>query len=198
MSERESESKSVPLPPVIEQADPFTFVGRSGERDALVNAWKDVVAGERRVVLIAGEPGIGKTRLVKEVCRLAHDHGGLVLWGGCEEDLGIPYQPFAEALRWYATAGPIDDLRELLGSLGGELTRLVPDLDRLVPGLVAPISTDPETDRYRLFESVVELLARALGARTDDVGARRRPLGGEADAAHAAPSAPRCRTRCGS
>ena len=88
----------------------------------------------------------------------------LPLWGGCEEDLGIPYQPFAEALRWYATAGPIDDLRELLGPLGGELTRLVPDLERLVPGLAAPVSADPETDRYRLFESVVELLG-ALSAR---------------------------------
>ena len=165
VSERESESRSVPLPPVIEQADTFAFVGRSDERDTLVDAWKEVVAGGRRVVLIAGEPGIGKTRLVKEVCRFAHDHGGLVLWGGCEEDLGIPYQPFAEALRWYATAGPIDDLRELLGPLGGELTRLVPDLDRLVPGLAEPVSADPETERYRLFESVVELLG-SLSART--------------------------------
>ena len=165
MSERESESRSVPLPPVIDQVDTFAFVGRSAERDVLVDAWKDVVSGGRRVVLIAGEPGIGKTRLVKEVCRLAHDHGGLVLWGGCEEDLGIPYQPFAEALRWYATAGPIDDLREMLGALGGELTRLVPDLDRLVPGLAAPVAVDPETERYRLFESVVELLG-SLSART--------------------------------
>jgi class 3 adenylate cyclase/tetratricopeptide (TPR) repeat protein len=165
VSERESESRSVPLPPVIDQVDTFAFVGRSAERDTLVDAWKDVVAGGRRVVLIAGEPGIGKTRLVKEVCRLAHDHGGLVLWGGCEEDLGIPYQPFAEALRWYATAGPIDDLRELLGTLGGELIRLIPDLDRLVPGLAAPVNADPDTERYRLFESVVELVA-ALSART--------------------------------
>ena len=164
VSERESESRSVPLPPVIDQVDTFAFVGRSAERDTLVDAWKDVVAGGRRVVLIAGEPGIGKTRLVKEVCRLAHDHGGLVLWGGCEEDLGIPYQPFAEALRWYATAGPIDDLRELLGTLGGELIRLIPDLDRLVPGLAAPVNADPETERYRLFESVVELIA-SLSAR---------------------------------
>jgi len=165
MSERATESRSVPLPPVIEQADTFAFVGRRAERDALVDAWKEVVAGGRSVVLIAGEPGIGKTRLVKEVCRLAHDHGGLVLWGGCEEDLGIPYQPFAEALRWYATAGPIDDLRDLLGPLGGELTRLVPDLDRLVPGLPMPVSADPETDRYRLFESVVDLLS-SLSAAT--------------------------------
>jgi class 3 adenylate cyclase len=155
----ESESRALPLPPAIDQADPFAFVGRRAERETLVDTWKDVVAGARRVVLVAGEPGIGKTRLVKEVCRLAHDHGGVVLWGGCEEELGIPYQPFAEALRWYATAGSIDELRAQLGSLGGELTRLVPDLPRLVPGLADPVSADAETERYRLFESVVELLS---------------------------------------
>ena len=117
------------------------------------------------MVLIAGEPGIGKTRLVKEVCRIAHNHGGLVLWGGCEEDLGIPYQPFAEALRWYATAGPIDDLRELLGPLGWRVDSVGTRSQATRPGLAEPVSADAETDRYRLFESVVDLVG-SLSART--------------------------------
>jgi class 3 adenylate cyclase len=152
------EADTLPLPPAIDQVDTFSFVGRELERETLVATWKEVAAGDRRVVLLAGEPGIGKTRTVKEVCRLAHDQGGLVLWGGCEEDLGIPYQPFAEALRWYANAASTEALQGALGLLGGELLRLVPDLAGLVPGLEQPVSADPDTERYRLFESIVELL----------------------------------------
>lgn len=158
-----AESRAVPLPPALEQVELVALVGRDEQRSVVVDAWKEVVAGGRRVVLVAGEPGIGKTRLVKEVCRLAHDHGGTVLWGGCEEELGIPYQPFVEAIRWYAGVAVLDDLHADLGALGGELIRLVPELERLVPGLEAPVSADPETERYRLFEAVVELLAALSG-----------------------------------
>ncbi len=191
LGDRDTAAQAVPLPPVIDQGDAFVFVGRDAERDVVVDAWKEVLAGARRVVLVAGEPGIGKTRLVKEVCRLAHEQGGVVLWGGCEEELGIPYQPFAEALRWYATAVPLDDLRAVLGPLGGELTRLVPDLARFVPGLDAPVVADPETERYRLFEATADLFGRDLGAGSGTAGARRPALGGQADPVVAPSPAPR-------
>ncbi len=160
-----AESHAVPLPPVVAAPNLVSLVGRDEERAVVVDAWKEVVAGGRRVVLVAGEPGIGKTRLVKDVCQLAHDHGGTVLWGGCEEELSVPYQPFVEAIRWYASVADLDELRADLGSLGGELTRLVPELARIVPGLDAPVSADADTERYRLFEAAVEFFA-ALSART--------------------------------
>ena len=86
---------------MIDQADTFAFVGRSADAATpLVDAWKDVVAGGRRVV---SDRGRARHRQDASSSRrsagIAHDHGGLVLWGGCDEDLGIPYQPFAEALR---------------------------------------------------------------------------------------------------
>jgi AAA ATPase-like protein len=76
--------------------------------------------------------------------------GGLVLAGRCDEDMGVPYQPFVEALRHYVTHAP--DPR--LGRFPGELTRLVPDLPDLVPGLPEPLRSDPDTERYRLFDAL--------------------------------------------
>ena len=66
-----------------------------------MSAWKEVGEGDRRLVLISGEPGVGKTRLVTEAVRIAHDEGGTILWGRCDAELGAPFEPFAEALRRY-------------------------------------------------------------------------------------------------
>jgi class 3 adenylate cyclase/tetratricopeptide (TPR) repeat protein len=149
----------VPLPPAVNQADTFEFVGREFEFEQLVTAWKEALAGERRAVFLAGEPGIGKTRLVKETCRLAHEQGAVVLWGGSEDELGIPFQPFSEAIRELVHSGPPDAIRDLMGPLSGELARFAPDLPNLVPDLPERISGDPETERYRLFEAVGDLFA---------------------------------------
>ena len=107
---------------------------------------------------MAGEAGVGKSRLVAEAVRRFHEEGSVVLFGRCEEELGIPYQPFAEALSDYVAVVTRDDLRSQLGSLGGELTRLVPGLPERITGLAAPLHAEPETERYRLFEAVRELL----------------------------------------
>jgi class 3 adenylate cyclase/tetratricopeptide (TPR) repeat protein/type II secretory pathway predicted ATPase ExeA len=158
LADEPAESWVVPLPPLVEHGDVFPFAGRAEQRDLLVEAWKSAAAGHRRLVLVSGEPGIGKTRLVKELARLAHDEGGLVLWGGCDEELAVPYQPITEALRWFVHSTAADQLRDVLGPLAGELTRLVPDLVHLVPGLEPPIATDPDIERFRLFEAVVDTL----------------------------------------
>ena len=148
----------VTLPSAIEHADAFAFVGRATEHDVLVDSWKEAMTGECRTVLVAGEPGIGKTRLVREVCRLAHDQGAVVLWGGCEDELGIPFQPFAEALRGFAHTAPPSALADLVGPLSGELVRLIPDLPQLVADVPDRVTGDPDAERYRLFEAVADLL----------------------------------------
>lgn len=170
----------LPLPPQVEQVDTFGFVGRDDQHQAMLGAWKTVLAEGRLAVFVGGEPGIGKTRLVKELCRTAHFDRGVVLWGSCDEELGVPYQPFVEAFRWLAHVLPSDQLADLIGPLGSELTPLIPELERLLPGIGPRLSDDPETERNRLFEATTDLLQN-LSAREpvvlvlDDVHWARRP-----------------------
>ena len=161
------DSTLVPLPTFVDTAPSFPFAGRSEAFETLLLAWKETLEGARRAVLVSGEPGIGKTRLVSELVRHAHEAGTSILWGRCDEELGAPFEPFAEALRHYASCVPVERLRAELGPLGGELTRMLPDLVARVPGLAAPVPADPETERHRLFEAVSDFLAEM--SHTDPV-----------------------------
>ena len=131
------------------------FVGRDEEIERLVGLWKEATGGDRRVVLLAGEPGIGKTRLAVELATRIRGSGGIVLAGRCHEDLGVPYQPFVEALRHYVIAAE----NHRLGRYAGELGRLLPDLEQFVGRLPEPLRSDPETERYRLFDALASWLA---------------------------------------
>jgi DNA-binding SARP family transcriptional activator len=135
------------------------FVGREAEVRHLEQLWKEAAAGDRRVALLAGEPGVGKTRLAAELARDVYDGGAVVLAGRCDEDLGVPYQPFVEALRHFANQIPSEQLRPRLGRYGGELARLVPELADHIPDLPPPLQSDPETERYRLFDAVTAWVA---------------------------------------
>jgi class 3 adenylate cyclase/tetratricopeptide (TPR) repeat protein len=151
---------SVPLPVRLAVTD-LAFVGREDERARLDAAYDAVRAGEaRRVVLVAGEPGIGKTTLATRFARTAHDDGAVVLYGHCDEGLDIPYQPWAEALGHLVRHAPEPTLAEHVRVRGGELRRLVPEVAERVRA-PAPGSSDPEADRYLLFGACLDLLARA-------------------------------------
>lgn len=153
------ELPAAPLPPALAPHDTLRLIGRVDERESLERAWKEALAGAVRVVLVAGEPGVGKTRLVAEVARGAHADGATVMFGRCDEELGVPYQPFVEAIGTYAGGSAADALREQMGDLGGDLARLVPGLAARVPGLAEPLRADPETERFRLFEAVNTFVA---------------------------------------
>jgi class 3 adenylate cyclase len=143
----------LPLPRAFSIAPRFSLAGRDEEVKQVTTAWKDASTGIRRAVLIAGEPGIGKTRLAAELGRTIERDGGFVLLGRCDDGLGVPYQPFVEALAHVVSHAPDDQLPALLGPAAGELCRLVPELAQRVPGL-APTPSDPETERYLLFEAI--------------------------------------------
>ncbi|MBV9351512.1 MAG: AAA family ATPase, partial [Mycobacterium sp.] len=145
------------LPAVL--TGPGPFVGRGRELERLVSAWQTVLAGGMHALLIAGEPGVGKTRLAGEWSRQAYQQGAVVLYGRCDEDLGAPYQPFAEALRSLVPCLGAGGLRGLRGVEG--LLALVPGLTDVLPDLAAPTRADPDTERYALFDAVVALLELA-------------------------------------
>src|SRR5439155_3593653 len=108
-----------------------------------------------------GEPGIGKTRLAVELGRRAHDGGTTVLYGRCDEDVGVPYQPFIQTLGAYAVRCPPHVLADHVRVHGGELARIVPEVARRVPDIPPVPGADAEMARYRLFESVRGFLERA-------------------------------------
>ncbi|GFG95343.1 hypothetical protein MTIM_12220 [Mycobacterium timonense] len=145
------------LPAVL--VGPGPFVGRGRELDGLLSAWQAALTGGVRTVLVAGEPGVGKTRLAGEWSQRAYDLGAVVLYGRCDEDLGAPYQPFAEALRSLVPCMGDDRLRGLRGVEA--LLPLVPGLTDVVPDLAPPAHADPDTERYALFDAVVALLETA-------------------------------------
>ncbi len=159
----EADGSEVRFPSRLVLAPLLPFSGRGPQFESLLHACKETSAGGCRVVLVSGEAGIGKTRLAAEVARRAHDTGVVVLFGRCDEDMGVSFQPFVEALSQVVWSNPT---AASLGRHGGELVRLVPELARMVPGLEPPLRADPETERYRLFDAV----ASWLGAMSSDTG----------------------------
>src|SRR4029450_668344 len=98
-------------------------------------------SGRPRPVLVAGEAGIGKTRLAAQLATLAERDGAVVLAGRCDQHLGVPYLPLREAVGRRLGGPPARRLRGLLGRPAGELVRLWPELVwRLHP---APARTGP-------------------------------------------------------
>jgi class 3 adenylate cyclase len=151
----------VGLPDRLTGVPEVSFVGREVERERLAQGWQAARAGRRQVVMVSGEPGIGKTRLATHAALRAHADGATVLYGRCDEDLGVAYQPWLEALRHYVSNGPKAVLREHVAANGGDVARLAPELGRRLDDVPAPQDSDPETERYLLFNAVLGLLQAA-------------------------------------
>jgi DNA-binding SARP family transcriptional activator len=153
----------IEVPAELAAAASAALVGRQTEMEQL-EAWWQAPPDRERVMLLAGDPGIGKTRLLAETAVRAFASGAIVLAGRAPEETLVPYQPFLEALGHYVLRAPLEELRVVAREYGAELGRLIPALRRRVPELPPPDPGDPETDRYRLFEAVAGLLAEISAA----------------------------------
>lgn len=148
-------SDAVPFPAPL-TGSVTTYIGRKALRDHLSEKWATARDGSPRTVMLAGEPGVGKTRTAADVAQRAFADGALVLYGRCDEDLGVPYQPFVEALTTYTAHAR----KPRLGRLANELTRLIPDLRERFD-LGAPAGSDAATEEFRLFEATASWLVDA-------------------------------------
>src|SRR5262249_62289551 len=116
------------------------FVGGEEEMARLAGSLHRAEAGEGTLVMVVGEPGIGKTRLAEEVAELARRDGTRVLAGRCYEgEWAPPYGPFVEAIEAYARAVSPEELRHDLGPGAPPLTRLVPWLRERLPDIAEPV-----------------------------------------------------------
>ncbi len=136
------------------------FVGRQDALERMRVRFERARAGARQFVLLAGEPGIGKTRLAAEIANEAHAAGATVLYGRSDAESLVPYQPFVTAVQHYMAHRISLELPPELEPELSELARLVPALRRHLPELREPLAEDGQTRRYRLFEAVTRILAR--------------------------------------
>jgi len=105
------------------------IVGRTRELDLCRTAFGRMLAGRRQIVLISGEPGIGKTCCAEAVTEFAEEQGALVLWGRCHEEAGAPpYWPWVQILRAYVDASSLDEVRLNLGAAAHDIAALLPEL----------------------------------------------------------------------
>jgi len=132
------------------------LVGRQAERDQLIGEVTRAQEGITRCLVVGGEAGIGKTRLVRELAGIAEPETRVV-WGQCVElgANGLPYAPFVSVLRSLVSAIGLEAVSTALGPGRAELARLLPEL-----GAAAPES---DLGRGRLFEAVAALIERAAG-----------------------------------
>jgi tetratricopeptide (TPR) repeat protein len=143
--------------------DTHPFVGRDVELLAIEERWRAAVEGRPQLVVLAGEPGIGKTRIARRFARIAHDGGAGVLFGRCDEEPLERYQPFVEAMR-----GLLTDTSASALHVPGDaslLVRVLPELADRFESTGSIEMNDPETERYRLFEAFAAVLRSAAAAR---------------------------------
>ena len=164
-----SAAPPVALPAPLGRAVAKPLFGRTAELRALDDHWRAVLRDRSaRCVVIGGEPGIGKTRLLAEVCARAHREGAVVLYGRCHEDAPFPYAPIAEALRRYAAAAGPSRVAADAGPGATRLAGLVPQLAPAgEPGGTGdgpgPPAADADGEALRLLDAIVSVVAGAAG-----------------------------------
>src|SRR5918999_1712987 len=142
------------------------FVGRERELAELLGGIGDAFAGRGRLFLLAGEPGIGKSRLAEELVAQATARGARVLIGRCWEAGGAPaYWPWVQSLRGYVREAAPDALRAQLGAGAADLAQIMPELRERFPDLPEPAALESEAARFRLFDAAAEFLRRASASR---------------------------------
>jgi ABC-type oligopeptide transport system substrate-binding subunit/DNA-binding SARP family transcriptional activator len=136
------------------------LVGREQEMALLGRCWQEAEAGRGKLVLISGEAGVGKTRLVEEFDQHVRWRGARVLWGRCFEfERVLPYQPVADALGAILPALKSSELQSFPAWAVAQVTRLVPEVTEKRADVPVTPAAPAEQERARLFEATARILA---------------------------------------
>jgi DNA-binding CsgD family transcriptional regulator len=137
------------------------LIARAQPLKQLEHALQAAREGRGQTLVLAGEAGIGKSRLVLEAKSKATTLGFLPLQGNCfEPDRTLPYAPFLDLLRAFIAARPIDEIGRDLDLDAPELVKLLPELRELLPGLTPSPSLEPQQEKRRLYQSLVRFVTR--------------------------------------
>lgn len=151
-----------PVEPEAPMRERSTMIGRDAEYDQLLHHLEAAMDGRGSLVLIGGEPGIGKTYLTQAIAAEAKRRGAFTVTGHCYEMEGAPpYVPFIETLEYSARAVPRDSFLHYVGESAPEIAKLMPELRRIFPDIPPPLELPLELQRRYLFNAYREFVERA-------------------------------------
>ena len=143
------------------------FVGREAEMATLLDALDKAVAGNGQLVVIEGEPGIGKSRLASELGARARARDLSVLWGKGWEEAGAPsYWPWIQVLRTHLRSVDDETLAAQLGAGAADVAQMLPELRERLPDVRLPTDFASDSARFQLFDSVATFLRNAAHTRS--------------------------------
>jgi predicted ATPase/DNA-binding CsgD family transcriptional regulator len=141
------------------------IIGREFELNALGQALHAAGRGKGHCIWIAGEAGVGKSRLLNELCQRAVGERFVVLQGHCfEQDISFPYSLWINALRDLFAWRDASEIDQLLGPLASELVKLLPELALILPAVEPTPALDPESEKRRLFEALARFATHLAAA----------------------------------
>ncbi len=136
------------------------LVGRTNELQQLRQHWAAAQQARGQLVLLSGEPGVGKTRLAQDLIAHVQQSGAMVLRGGCYEyEATTPYLPLVEAFREWTRRQSAAQLRAALGPTAPEIAKFAPEIESKLGPLTANASLSPSEERLRLFDNAARFLA---------------------------------------
>ena len=139
--------------------DEPAFVGREQELRVLKDAVERSFSGSGRVLMLSGEPGVGKTRTARELAESARRSGAIILWGNCYQDEGTPaYWPWVQIIREALSGLDVDAVRYLMGSGAGDIARIVPEVRECLHVPPAAMVPGVAQARFQVFDSMTRFL----------------------------------------
>jgi class 3 adenylate cyclase/tetratricopeptide (TPR) repeat protein len=146
----------------VESLAEGVFVGREPEIESLKAALEDSSGGHGRLMMLVGEPGIGKTRTAQELGTYARVRGARMLVGRSYEGEGAPaYWPWLQMARAYISETDPDTVASEMGPGASDIAQVMSELEDLIPGLDGQRSLEPEQARFRFFDSITTFLKNA-------------------------------------